>query len=150
MQSLKHRLLVKCHEYVESRIATATQALADAQRGANEESKSSAGDKYETGRAMMQIEGEQAARQLAESLKLKNILDRISPGLKSDRVVHGSIVITNNKKIFISIGIGKVVVDDENFLVVASASPLGTALMGLSRNDKIIFNNESITILEII
>ena len=105
-KSLKNILLVKCREYVESRIATAQQAKDDAQAAANEESKSSVGDKYETGRSMMQIEGEKAAHQLAEALKLKNILDRLLPGARSEKVIVGSLVITDANKVFIAIGIG--------------------------------------------
>ena len=51
--------------------------MVNAQQAANEEGKSSAGDKYETGRAMMQIERDKAAQQLDEALKLKNIIDHI-------------------------------------------------------------------------
>ena len=52
--------------------------MVNAQEAANEEGKSSVGDKYETGRAMMQIERDKAAQQLDEALKLKNIIDQIS------------------------------------------------------------------------
>ena len=67
MHTLKHELILRCHQYADSRIATARQAMSEAQTAANEESKSSIGDKYETGRSMMQIEGEKAAHQLAEA-----------------------------------------------------------------------------------
>ena len=59
--SLKDQILNKCREYVNVRIATAKQAMDNAQQSANEEGKSSAGDKYETGRAMMQMKTPQAA-----------------------------------------------------------------------------------------
>jgi hypothetical protein len=83
--TVKSKLLAMCIEYVEQRISSATTAMQNAQEAANEEGKSSAGDKYETGRAMMQIERDQAAAQLDESLKLKRTLHQIgatrsSPG----------------------------------------------------------------------
>ena len=99
--------------------------MVNAQQAANEEDKSSVGDKYETGRAMMQIERDKAAQQLDEALKLKNIIDQISVETGSGKIMLGSLVITNSKKIFISIGIGKLFLDDEEFLVVAPGSPLG-------------------------
>lgn len=131
------------------RIATAQQAKDDAQAAANEESKSSVGDKYETGRSMMQIEGEKAAHQLAEALNLKSILDRLLPDARSEKIIAGSLVITDMKKIFISIGIGKLNLDGDEILVVAPTSPLGKALMGRSANDRVSFNNESMIILEV-
>jgi hypothetical protein len=147
-KGLKRALLLKCREYVESRIATAQQAKADAQTAANEEGKSSVGDKYETTRAMMHIEGEKAAHQLAEALKLKSFLDRLSDA-QSESIVPGSLVITDVKKIFVSIGIGKVDLDGEEFLVVAPTSPLGKVLMGRSVRDRITFNDQSMIILEV-
>lgn len=120
-----------------------------AQQAANEESKSSVGDKYETGRAMMQIERDKAAQQLEEAIKLKNILDQLSIEPHTDKIALGSLVITNTKKIFVSIGIGKLTLEGEDFLVVAPTSPLGQALMGLKRKDQLTFNKEQITILEI-
>jgi transcription elongation GreA/GreB family factor len=121
-----------------------------AQQSANDESKSSAGDKYETGRAMMQIERDKAAQQLDEALKLKNILEQISLQTGSDNVRLGTLVITDSKKIFISIGLGKLAIDAEEFLVVAPASPLGKVLMGLKVNDQVVFNKERLTILQLL
>ena len=66
----------------------------DAQLSANEEGKSSAGDKYETGRAMMQIEREKAANQLEEALKLKRIIDQLQPDVHHEIATLGSVVIT--------------------------------------------------------
>jgi transcription elongation GreA/GreB family factor len=145
----KHQLLAECKRYVESRIATAYQSMVNAQQAANEEDKSTVGDKYETGRAMMQIERDKAAQQLDEAFKLKNTIDQISPETASEKITLGSLVITNSKKIFISIGIGKLTLDGQEFLVVAPASPLGKVLMGLKVNDQIIFNKEQLTILQI-
>ena len=146
---LKQQLLAECKRYVASRIATANQSMVNAQEAANEEGKSSVGDKYETGRAMMQIERDKAAQQLDEAFKLKNIIDHISIEAVSGKIMLGSLVITNSKKIFISIGMGKMTLDGEEFLVVAPASPLGKALMGLKANDEIVFNKERLTILQI-
>ena len=146
---LKQRLLVECKQYVASRIETANQSMINAQQAANEEDKSSVGDKYETGRAMMQIERDKAAQQLDEALKLKKIIDQIPIEMGSEKIMLGSLVITNSKKIFISIGVGKLILDDEEFLVVAPGSPLGKQLMGLKVNDETMFNKERLTILQI-
>lgn len=146
---LKQRLLSECRRYVAARIATANQSMLNAQAAANEEAKSSVGDKYETGRAMMQIERDKAAQQLDEALKLKNVIDHLSIETGREKIVLGSLVITNSKKILISIGIGKLVLDDEEFLVVAPGSPLGKQVMGLKVNDETMFNKERLTILQI-
>lgn len=147
---IKHQLLKKCKEYVELRILTAKQTMDHAQLAANEEGKSSAGDKYETGRAMMHIERDNAAHQLEEALKLKSVVDHINPEIVHHKIMLGSLVITNAKKIFIAIGIGKMDIDKNSYLVVAPTSPLGRSLMGLTVNAQITFNKEVITIQKII
>jgi transcription elongation GreA/GreB family factor len=147
---IKHQLLKKCAEYVDLRIRTAKQSMDDAQMAANEEGKSSAGDKYETGRAMMHIERDKAAQQLEEALKLKSVIDHINPTVVHQKVMLGSLVITNAKKIFIAIGIGKMDVDKVSYLVVAPTAPIGRALMGLTVKAQITFNKEVLTILQII
>jgi len=146
---IKHKLLSHCKEYVDTRIATARQSMEHAQQAANEEGKSSVGDKYETGRAMMQIERDKAAAQLDEAVKLKTVLDQILPDVVHQKIALGSLVSTTSKRIFISIGIGKLTIDGDEFWVVGPASPLGKALMGLKANDRIVFNKESHTILQV-
>ncbi len=121
----------------------------DAQEAANDEQRSSAGDKYETGRALMQIERDKAAAQLSEAFRLRNAFSQILPEINSQKIVLGSLVTTKTKKIFICIGIGKLNLEGEDILVVAPTSPLGASLMGLARNDKFNFNGEMIQILDI-
>lgn len=146
---LKHKLVEACQEYIDRRIATATTAMNDAQRSANEEGKSSAGDKYETGRAMMQIERDQAANQLEEALKLKGVIDQLNPDVQHESVSLGSIVITTQFNVFIAIGAGKIKVDDYDFLVVGTHSPLGKELLGRKTQEQFIFNRQPNTIVKI-
>ena len=146
---LKHKLVEACQEYIDRRIATATTAMNDAQRSANEEGKSSAGDKYETGRAMMQIERDQAANQLEEALKLKGVIDQLNLDVQHESVSLGSIVITTQFNVFIAIGAGKIKVDDYDFLVVGTHSPLGKELLGRKAQEQFIFNRQPNTIVKI-
>jgi transcription elongation GreA/GreB family factor len=144
--TFKQAALDACMRYVEARIETARQSMENAQNAANQEGKSSAGDKYETGRAMMQIERDNAAQQLAEAMRLGNILDELSAVRSAKTVSMGSLVITGSKKIFISIGIGKLLVDNVELLVVGPHSPLAKVLMSKSVGDTVTFNNESLKI----
>lgn len=133
-----------------------------AQESANEEGKSSAGDKYETGRAMAQLEIEKASTQLAEANKLKQALEQISvdennssshrtrkpsptetPGNRNpgtgDRftaiVKPGSLVTTNQGNYFIAIAAGKLIVDNKTWFAISAGSPLGEKLMGKKEGD---------------
>ena len=66
----KEVLLTSCHEVIDQKLLLAKQTMEMAQESANEENKSSVGDKYETGRAMAQQERDKAAVQLTELQKL--------------------------------------------------------------------------------
>jgi len=72
--SVKKQLYSLCLAYIDERIQVANQAIQFAQDSANDETKSTAGDKYETGRAMAQLEIEKINAQLNESKKLSKIL----------------------------------------------------------------------------
>jgi transcription elongation GreA/GreB family factor len=146
----KQQLLRFCHDFVDHRIATASQAMTSAQQAANEEGKNSAGDKYETGRAMMQIERDQAAEQLSEAMKLKKLLDTIDIERVTGRVALGSLVVSKNMLIFLAIGIGKANVEGLEYLIVAPHSPLGKALINKGVKDEFVINGDVKSIVNIL
>lgn len=129
-------------QYVESRIQTAQQAMHRAQEAANEEGKSSAGDKYETTRAMMQIERDKAAQQLDESLKLKRILQSIRTDMRVDKVSLGAVVLSDEINFYIAISVGKMQVEGKDFIAIAANAPVALALMGLKHEDTFLFNRK--------
>ena len=148
-QSIKQQLYDLCRGYVDKRIQSSRDAIAEAQESANEETKSSSGDKYETGRAMMQLEIEKNAQQLSESLKLKNALDQIKVDTAASSVQPGSLVVTDREVFFIAISLGKITFEGKSYLVIAPASPLGAQLMGAKLGDRVKFRNESYVVQHI-
>jgi transcription elongation GreA/GreB family factor len=146
---LKEKLLALCIRHVEEKISAAAEAMRSAQEAANEEDKSSAGDKYETGRAMMQIERDNAAMQLDEALKLKRTLDLISATENHQVVSLGSVVITKTFRSFVAVGPGKLNVDGADYFIVTPMSPLGKILFGHKAGMEFTFNNKPNTVLEI-
>ncbi len=147
---IKQKLLARCFEYVDQRIETSRQAMNDAQASANEEGKSSAGDKYETGRAMAQIERDKAAQQLEEALKLKSVLDSVNPTLTNEAVTLGSLVVTESDRFYLAISIGKAKVDGFDFLIIAPTAPIGQALLKLKKGNQFSFNKKTQVIQEIL
>lgn len=148
-QDLKASLYKQCMEYVVQRIDTASLALNHAQQSANTEDRSSAGDKYETGRAMAHLERENALGQYNEATQLKAALEKVSLSNTSDRVCLGSIVFTQSINFYLAISAGKQIIHGVEFLTLTPASPLGTILMGLKKGDQFIFNKQTLAITEI-
>ena len=149
MDHIKRELYKLCQDYLQKRIDAAQQAIQTAQSAANEETKSSSGDKYETGRAMMQLEIEKNAGQLSESLKLKHALDQINPDQTPGIVQSGSLVITDQGSFFIAISLGKVVLHNQSYLVVSPGSPIGQKLLGLKPGDEMTFNHMAYVVQEL-
>lgn len=145
-KAIKHLLLQKCHEYVDNRMANIREALNDAQQAANEETKSSVGDKYNTQRAMMQIERDKHAVQLVEAQKLQRTLHSIKLDKELDTVQLGSLVETDAGNYFIAISMGKVELEGNSFLIISAASPIGQALLDKKRGDQVTFNKKIIRI----
>lgn len=146
---LKQKLHSLCLDYVLQRLQSIQTAIATAQRSANEETKSSAGDKYETGRAMMQLEIEKNTIQLAEAMKLKRALDDINPAKPTTLIQPGSVVLTNQHNYYLAISAGQLKIGDGVYFAISPASPIGVQLKGLSVGDTFTFNAKAIRIEEI-
>jgi transcription elongation GreA/GreB family factor len=138
---IKIKLLSICEQYVAERISTALKAMDAAQSSANEESKNSSGDKYETGRAMMHLEKENISKQLAEARKLEDTLNTVKKSPLSSSIGLGSIVETSQGNFFIAISIGKVSVAEHDYFVVSADSPLGAAMIGNKANEQMVYNS---------
>ncbi len=136
----KEEVLRSCYEEVEKKIAQAKAMMDAAQASANEETKSSAGDKYETGRAMAQQERDKAAAQMEMSLKLKRAFDQIKPEQQLESAAFGSMVCTNQAIFFISTGLGQIELDGTQVFVVSPLAPLSQKLLGKKAGDSITFN----------
>jgi transcription elongation GreA/GreB family factor len=147
--NLRLELYSQCLAYANQRIGTAQQALDHAQESANTEEKSSAGDKYETGRAMAHLEREKGLQQLSAALKLKDVLDKIDPTSSSDRVTLGSIVITNSGNFYLAISAGQLKVGDTEFIALSPASPLGALFNHKHVGDQVDFNKRNFLIHKI-
>jgi transcription elongation GreA/GreB family factor len=111
------------------------QVLADLKESGSNETKSTAGDKHETALAMLQIEQANTRAQLKEVIAKKDVLEKINPTLTAIKIVNGSLVKTNRGYLFLSVALGKAVVDDVVVIALSPQSPLGIQLMGLAIGD---------------
>ncbi len=149
MIELKQSLFELCNQLVNERIKMAEDGLNQAQSAANNETKSSAGDKYETGRAMMHLEKEKLSLQLSEAIKMKKALVLINPNKTSAEAELGSIVKTSNANYFLSISAGALKVGEETFFAISPVSPVGQLLIGKLKGDSIDFAGKQSELLAI-
>lgn len=149
MISIKEELYKQCLQYVDDCIITAQQAINAARESANDDTKSSAGDKYETGREMMQQEIDRNRKQLEEAKRLKLVLEQIDPLIMTDSVQNGSLVITNFGKFYISISRGQILVEGSNYFAISAVSPIGLKLMKQKTGSEFDFNGKIFKIEDI-
>ncbi|RFN59226.1 3-oxoacyl-ACP synthase [Marixanthomonas ophiurae] len=149
-KELKTTLLNQCKDVVETRYGKIKQTISGIEESLFEESKSSAGDKHETGRAMLQIDRENAGKQLQEIEKLQQLVRKIDVKSKSDYARLGSLVYTNQATYFLSISIGTSIVGKTNYMCVALNSPIGQLLLGKQKGDAFVFNEKEIKIKRVV
>lgn len=150
INNIKEQLYQLCVTYVQTRMQAAEDAFRAAEQASNDDTKSSAGDKYETGRAMMQQEKDRNTIQLNEASKLMVALNLIGTKNTSAVVETGSLVITNNGKFYLAISAGTLVVDEVSYFAVSPASPIGMKLKGLKAGDGFELNGKGYRILEVV
>lgn len=150
MSNLKQELLKRCIEYVQNRIDNNEQAIKSAQQASNDDTKSSAGDKYETGREMAQQDTNRNLAQLTEASKLMVALNRINIANNPDKADTGSLVITNNGNFFLSISAGTISIDNENYFAVSTGSPIGMQLKGQKEGGQFTLNGKTYLIAAIL
>lgn len=117
--------------------------LADLKESGANETKSTAGDKHETALAMLQIEQANKREQLNHVVAQKILVEKINPTIIAAAVVMGSLIKTDQGYLFMSVALGKAVVEGISFIALSPQSPLGQQLMGLNEKDTAIINNKS-------
>lgn len=148
--SLKQKIYDQYLQLLNERIGLLQKVLDDLKESGSNETKSTAGDKHETALAMLQIEQAQKREQLHEALLQKTQLEKINPGIISSAVVNGSLVKTNRGYFFLSVALGKIIVDGLTIIALSPQSPLGMKLPGLKTGDQIQVNGNDIIIEKII
>ena len=147
---LKEKLYNQCQDALKHRLEVIKNTISDIQGSLQSETKSTAGDKHETGRAMLQLEREKAGNQLAELQKQIEILHKINADVSHSKVALGSIVKTSGSNYFISVSVGELKVGNEIFYAISLSTPIGQLLVSKTAGDNIQFRAQKFTITEVL
>jgi transcription elongation GreA/GreB family factor len=146
MPTLNEQLYILCRDYISNREAEIKKAIAEIREAAANETKSSAGDKYETAREVMQQEINLNKSRLNELNKLTATLDHITPAQTGPVALPGSVVYTSNGNFYISISAGQLKVGGTMFYAISAASPIGSKLSGQKAGDSFELNGKKFII----
>ena len=146
---IKRELYRKCTEYIDQRIESIQKKLADVAESRSNETKSSAGDKHETGRTMMQLEEQKATVQLYAALEVKQTLNQLNVEMANSIIGLGSLVSCDSGNYFIAISAGKLKIEGKRYYGISMQSPIGLKLAGKIVGDEVDFNSKVMKILEV-
>lgn len=139
----KQQLIQVCTDYLKDKISSLNAIIKEVSESSNSENKSSAGDKHETSKAMMQLEIEKLGTQLKEAEGQLAEFEKINFIKIFQSIEQGCLVETNKGYFLIASSIGKLTVDDKIVFVISSKSPLALKLIGSKQKDTVIFNDVS-------
>lgn len=146
----KQKVYSFCLQLINEKINFLKQTIADLTKGGENDAKSSAGDKHETARAMLQAEQEKLSKQLGEVMEQRTVLEKINPSSAPSQVSLGSLVKTDKGYLFLSVALGKIKVDNIDVITLSPASPLGIKLMAVTSGQAVHINTVKYLVEEII
>lgn len=146
----KKQVYQDCLDLVEKKNQLLHHEIKAAQEAGNDQTKSSAGDKHETGRAMAQLTQENLGKQIDQIQLLQHGLNGINPENKMDKVEIGALIQTNEMLLFVGVSLGNLNVLNQSVFAISLASPLGNAMRNKKAKDVISFRNKNVEILDII
>ncbi|HLR50289.1 MAG TPA: hypothetical protein VK076_06930 [Candidatus Sphingobacterium stercoripullorum] len=146
-----NKQLVKenCVEFLAQKLHEVKSAIEGIQEGIQQESKSSAGDKYETSREMLQ---QDLNRLLTQKSVIENDLSVLNSirNENSLQAALGSLLeISSGECFFIAVGIGKVPGLKKDCFAISVSSPLAKLILGKKKGDSFLFKNKKVTIVKL-
>jgi hypothetical protein len=148
--NLKPLILKRLLEIMDEKASIIKNEIQMLLESLDNETKSSVGDKYETTREMMQLEIEKNRIQLSNYDLLKNEILKINPQKKFSKAELGSLVFTAENTYFISIGLGKIEIENEAVYCISLISPIGKQLQNKKAGEMINFQGKATAITNII
>ena len=137
-KTLKAELVRHCSGIILEKINESRSELLALQQSSEGESKSSAGDKYETSREMIQQERDKIVSNLSISEQQLRLLSTVDPQKQQEAIGFGSLICTNQGFFLIAVPIGVVTCKGVQCFVVSTSSPLGRSFLNKSKGEKVV------------
>lgn len=142
-------ILETCRALIEARKKENLTEMESLDAAAAAETKSSAGDKYETGRELLAQARKVIERNLAEAETGLAALDRMAAAVPGAEAAFGSLVGTSMGWFLLGASLGESDSPQGPVRTISLASPLGAALKGRTEGDRIPWRGAVLEILNI-
>jgi hypothetical protein len=137
--ALKRKLLEKCFEE-QDRLINATRLVMDEAMQSAEDEQTQ--DWYDSIRNQLLSKRDMFAKQLQKAFDEKATLERLEGNKKNSKVSFGSVVVTENQRLFVSISLGKIELNNETYFAISPQVPLFKVMEGLKKGDSFMFNGK--------
>ncbi|MCO5260806.1 MAG: GreA/GreB family elongation factor [Crocinitomicaceae bacterium] len=146
----KLQFLQYLHQFIVSKVERLQNEINDLQRDNASDTKSTAGDKHETGRAMLHLEMEKLSTQLQEyQQQLQTINGYLSQTTQPLKIANGSLIELSSGWFFLGLPIGKVTFNNTPVFCLSQQAPLGQELMGKEVGESVLLQTRKINIISI-
>lgn len=150
MMRTKNDILLILQKKLRTSLEEAERDYVLAKESRDSDTKSSAGDKFETGREMMQREMDKLSASIDVLKSQIAKISTIDVHKSSPKVVFGSYLMTDAGHYFMSIGLGKISDEYGDFYAISSDSPIGALWMGKQIGESIDIQTRKITLKSIL
>ena len=147
MANIKNKILQECINQVQKSVDLAQAEMQEHQKMANDYGQPR--DRYDAFRNQMIRKRDQFAKQYQRGLDDLAILDKIDNLQSSTKAEFGAVVVTNMNKLFISISLGKLVIEGEEYFAISTKVPIFNAIEGLEKGSTFSFNGRQFQILDV-
>lgn len=137
---MKQKIIQHYSNFLQHKIESLRQMIADLALDAQNDAKGSAGDKHETALSMMQLEQEKLSNKVNEYLELKSTFDSIAFDKKSAKIGIGSLVKLNDFYVLLSVSLPKTEIEGFSVWAISPQAPLAQILLNKQKSDQFSFN----------
>lgn len=150
LSDIKHSIIEEMERHLKHAVLESEDHLNNLIEARNSETKSTAGDKHETARAMVQSEIDRVQLQHSRLIQQQHDFSRIEFEVANDKVRLGSLVVTELGTFLLSIGFGKVELSEDSCFAISIDSPMAQLLLNKSAGDSVQFKDKALNIQEIV
>lgn len=147
MSNIKKQLIDKCKNIQLENINNLKAVIDDAQKSANEYGLPK--DRYDSFRAQQMRKRDMFAQQLLKASEQLDTLNIIDTEIEFDSVGFGALVITDKQKLLVSISLGKIEIDGEDYYAISPLVPFYEAMEGKKQGESFNFRGTESIIKEV-
>jgi len=144
---IKKKLFDACMSHQIEVVENLKDLMSDAQQSANDYGMPK--DRYDSYRMQILRKRDMYGQQLEKALEEISILKKINISTENIEVGFGSVVFTDDQKLFISISLGKIEIEKETYYAVSVKVPFYEVIKGKKKGSTFEFRGKENQILEV-